>query len=151
MPTSVWDPRCRTIGARSSRDPQSRGAGYRARRIGGQVMGRGAVWEARRSGLVVAAASLVGVAAFLYPFLLPVVDRTDDAGAHAADAPLVFAGLSVLCLLAALATLGQAGFGPAAGATAKSVALLGVLVATDATLRLAPSLLGATPIFLLII
>ena len=50
--------------------------------------------------LVVAAASLVGIAAFLYPFLLPVVDPTDDAGAHAADAPLVFAGLTVLCLLA---------------------------------------------------
>jgi energy-coupling factor transport system substrate-specific component len=114
-------------------------------------MSGAAGWEGRRSGVVVAAASLVGVAAFLYPFLLPVVDRTDDAGAHAADAPLVFAGLSVLCLLAALAALGQSGGGLVAGATAKSVALLGVLVATDATLRLAPSLLGATPIFLLII
>jgi energy-coupling factor transport system substrate-specific component len=103
-------------------------------------------------GLVVAVASLVGVAAFVYPFLLPVVARTDDAGAHAADAPLVFAGLTVLCLLAILATLGSQGDGAGvAGAASKSVALLGVLVATDATLRLAPSLLGATPIFLLII
>jgi energy-coupling factor transport system substrate-specific component len=108
-------------------------------------------------GLVVAVASLVGVTAFVYPFLLPVVDRTDDAGAHAADAPLIFAGLTVLCLLAILATLGSQGDGggtagsAAGGAASKSVALLGVLVATDATLRLAPSLLGATPIFLLII
>ena len=52
-------------------------------------------------GLVVAVASLVGVTAFVYPFLLPVVDRTDDAGAHAADAPLIFAGLTVLFLAVA--------------------------------------------------
>ena len=104
-------------------------------------------------GLVVAVASLVGVASFVYPFLLPIVDRTDDAGAHAADAPLIFVGLTVLCLLAILATLGSPGdsAGAAGGAASKSVALLGVLVATDATLRLAPSLLGATPIFLRII
>lgn len=103
-------------------------------------------------GLVVAVASLVGVATFLYPFLLPAIDRADDAGSHAADAPLVFAGLTLLCLLAILAALGESpGGAVTGGAAAKSVALLGVLVATDATLRLAPSLLGATPIFLLII
>ena len=105
------------------------------------------------AALVVGAASLAGVAAFLFPFLLPIVATTDDAGAHAADAPLVFAGLTVLCLLAMLAALGQsdAAGAIAGGGAAKRVALLGVLVATDATLRLAPSFLGATPIFLLII
>ena len=114
-------------------------------------------WRAGRSGLgaseglVVAVASLAGVAAFLYPFLLPAIERTDDGAAHAADAPLVFAGLTVLCLLAILAALGEPRMAASSGAAAKSVALLGVLVATDATLRLAPSLLGATPIFLLII
>ena len=105
---------------------------------------------------VIAVASLAGLAAFLYPFLLPVVRRTDDSGAHAGDAPLILAGVTGLCLLAIVAELGERErpSGPGgmvgSGAAAKTAALLGVLVATDATLRLAPSLLGATPIFLLI-
>lgn len=105
---------------------------------------------------IILVASLVGLAAFLYPFLLPAIDRSDDAGAHASDAPLVLAGVTALCLLAIVAELsdvdrlaGRAGT-VGSGSAAKTTALLGVLVATDATLRLAPSLLGASPIFLLI-
>ena len=41
--------------------------------------------------------------------------------------------------------------GPGAGSQARSVALLGALVAIDATLRLVPSFLGASPIFALIL
>ena len=41
--------------------------------------------------------------------------------------------------------------GPGAGNHARSVALLGALVAIDATLRLVPSFLGASPIFALIV
>ncbi len=116
---------------------------------------RWAEWASGGSG-VITVASLAGLAAFLYPFLLPVVRRTDDAGAHAGDAPLILAGVTGLCLLAIVAELGERErpSGPdgivGSGAAAKTAALLGVLVATDATLRLAPSLLGATPIFLLI-
>ena len=57
--------------------------------------------------------------------------------------------MTALCLLAIVAELdrGQRG----AGAAAKTVALLGTLVAIDATLRLVPTFLGASPIFLLII
>jgi energy-coupling factor transport system substrate-specific component len=101
-----------------------------------------------RGNAVLVAASLVGAASFLYPFLLPAIHRAGDTGAHAADAPLVLAVVTGLCVLAILAELG----GPGAGAArSKTVALLGVLVATDATLRLAPSFLGASPIFLLIL
>lgn len=107
-----------------------------------------ALGELHQGRWVVAAASVVGIAAFLYPFLLPVIHPTGDRSAHAADAPLVLAAVTALCALAILAELG--GAGPAA-ARSKLVALLGVLVATDATLRLAPSFLGATPIFLLIL
>jgi len=100
-----------------------------------------------RAGAITLVASLIGLVAFLYPFLLPAVAPADDRTAHAADAPLLFAAVAGLCLLAIVADLGGA-HGPG---TAKTVALLGVLVATDATLRLVPSVLGATPIFLLIL
>ena len=100
-----------------------------------------------RAGAITLVASLIGLVAFFYPFLLPAVAPADDRTAHAADAPLLFAAVAGLCLLAILADLGGA-HGPG---TAKTVALLGVLVATDATLRLVPSVLGASPIFLLIL
>jgi energy-coupling factor transport system substrate-specific component len=99
--------------------------------------------------VVVTVASLVGLAGFLYPFMLPAITRTDDRGAHAVDAPLLFAVVTVLCLVAIAVDLGERG--AAGGSPAKTVALLGILVAIDATLRLAPSFLGASPIFFLII
>ena len=103
------------------------------------------------SGWVVAVASLVGLSGFLYPFLLPAVAGVGSGGrgGHATEAPLVLAVVTGLCLLAILAELGGPHAAP--GAASKTVALLGVLVATDATLRLAPSVVGASPIFLLIL
>jgi energy-coupling factor transport system substrate-specific component len=98
--------------------------------------------------VVVAVASLIGLVGFGYPFLLPAIDR-DGSSAHGADAPLVFALVTALCLLAIVVELGE--HGNARRAPAKTVALLGVLVALDASLRLAPSFLGASPIFPLII
>lgn len=103
-----------------------------------------------QANFVIVIASLVGLAGFLYPFLLPAVSRTDDRGAHAADAPLLFALVTVFCLIAIAVELSEHGT-IGGGSPAKVVALLGVLVATDATLRLAPSFLGASPIFFLII
>lgn len=109
--------------------------------------GPGGDWTTR---LVVLVASLVGVVGFVYPFLLPFGDRVGgDAAAHADDAPLLFAavtGLSLLAMLTALNDDDQAGI-----ARSKTIALLGALVALDATLRLVPSVLGASPIYLLII
>jgi energy-coupling factor transport system substrate-specific component len=99
--------------------------------------------------LVVAVASLVGLVGFLYPFILPVVRGGSDRSAHAADAPLIFAVVTALSLLAIAVELD--GVTAARRSASKTVALLGVLVALDASLRLAPSFLGASPIFLLIV
>ncbi|MGB3328359.1 MAG: ECF transporter S component [Thermomicrobiales bacterium] len=108
--------------------------------------------EGRRgnlSGLVVLVASLVGVGAVFGPFLLPLIQRGDaDSAAHAGDAPLIFAVLTFLSLVAMLVVVSDEANGVG---RAKTVALLGVLVAIDASLRLLPSVLGASPIFLLII
>jgi energy-coupling factor transport system substrate-specific component len=102
-------------------------------------------------GWVTAAASLVGLTGFLYPFVLPAISRASDRGAHAADAPYLFALVTVLCVLAIAVELDAPGAGGVRCSASKSVALLGVLVATDATLRLVPSFLGGSPIFLLVI
>jgi energy-coupling factor transport system substrate-specific component len=103
--------------------------------------------------LLVAIASLLGLAGFLYPFLLPgLTQQQGDAAqrqAHAGDAPLLFAGLTACCLAAIVVTLSRRQW--QRGEAARSVALLGALVSIDAALRLVPSFLGATPIFLLII
>jgi len=99
-------------------------------------------------GVVLAVASLAGLGAFFYPFLLPVVAPATQDRARAGEAPFVLAAITVACLAAIAVELSS----PTAGTSAsKTVALLGVLVATDATLRLAPSVLGASPIFLLIL
>ena len=97
--------------------------------------------------LVLLVASLIGLASFLYPFFLgEVAQSTDQNGAQGGLAPLLFAGLSAICLVAMLVTLTEA----QTVSRSRQVALLGVLVAIDATLRLVPGVLGASPIFLLI-
>lgn len=99
----------------------------------------------RRATIVLSLASLIGVAAFLSPFWLA---RTQTAGAdrtaHGADAPLLVAVIGVLCLLVLLVETGGG-----ADPDAKRVALLGVLVAANAALRLIPGIFGASPIFFL--
>ena len=93
--------------------------------------------------------SLVGVAAFLYPFVLSVANDVGlETSAHADDAPFLFALLTGVCLAASLIATGDDVTGTG---RAKTVALLGVLIAIDATLRLVPGVLGASPIFALII
>ncbi len=107
--------------------------------------GRGA-WA---PNFVLAVVSLVGAAGFLYPFLLPVSrSSSGDQTAHLRDAPFLFAIVTALCLVAMLLAISERQGGVA---QSKTVALLGVLVAIDATLRLAPSFLGASPIFFLIV
>lgn len=100
---------------------------------------------------VVTGASLAGLAAFLYPFAIPVVATATDSErtARTGQAPIVFSCLTAACLVAVLAEL--SGGERRRPTAAKSVALLGALVALDATLRLLPSILGGSPIFLLIL
>jgi energy-coupling factor transport system substrate-specific component len=95
--------------------------------------------------------SLIGVASFLYPFFLPALAGVGAQSARGGiEVPLVFTALGMACLLVILLEVqGRAGIGDR-GAS-KLVALLGILVAVDATLRLVPSLLGASAIFLLIL
>lgn len=94
--------------------------------------------------------SLMGVVAFLYPFWMPSVARSSTMGmAHASDAPLMLTllvGVSFAVLL--LEVQGES-------ISAKTVALLGVLVAINSVLRFAEAILplpgGFSPIFLLIV
>lgn len=93
-------------------------------------------------------ATVVGLAAFFYPFILPGIEQvTDDSAANAQAAPLLFAVVVIAVMVVTLMSLAD----DAAGVSrSRTVALLGVLVAIDATVRLVPSMAGASPVFLLI-
>ncbi len=94
--------------------------------------------------------SLLGIASFLYPFFLPALAGVgEQSGRSGVETQVVFTVLGVGCLVALLLVVQRSAVG-ARGAS-RLVALLGTLVAIDATLRLVPTMLGASPIFLLII
>lgn len=80
------------------------------------------------SAIILALTTLLGVWAFVYPFFVP-PGREGEAGAHASDWPLVFLLVTGLCLLAIVADLETRSL------DSKTVALLGVMVATNALLR----------------
>lgn len=93
---------------------------------------------------------LAGIAAFLYPFLSPVIPAVENGeSGRLESAPMLTAFLLVLCLLAVLVELqGEA-------VSAKMVAALGVMVALGAVLRFVetaiPGPAGFSPIFVPII
>ncbi|MEU0739328.1 ECF transporter S component [Streptomyces sp. NPDC006134] len=88
-------------------------------------------------------AGAVGVAAFGWPFLAP---PDSQVGAHAQDAPWLFAGLLVLLVAVVAATIAESGLGP------KAVAMLGVLAAAGAALRpLGAGTAGLEPMFFLML
>jgi energy-coupling factor transport system substrate-specific component len=95
------------------------------------------------NGAILAVASLIGLGSFLYPFLAPRQAEGLSAMAHAADAPLVFVALVVLCLGAVLSSLS------AGTLNAKLVAVLGILTAANAVLRGIPGPAGFTLVFVL--
>lgn len=80
------------------------------------------------SGLIMGLTTLLGVWAFLYPFFVP-PSPSQEAGSHAGDAPLIFLLVMGLCLTAIVADLETRSI------DSKTVALLGVMVATNALLR----------------
>ena len=97
-------------------------------------------------------ASLVGIVAYGYPFVLPhqtgIGTVATEAMAHAADAPLVFAALACLMVVALVGDVqrpvrSQAGLLDASGYATKLVALLGVLVAVMRLLILMLAMAGA--------
>jgi energy-coupling factor transport system substrate-specific component len=89
-----------------------------------------------------ALASMIGLAAFLYPFFLPSLAASGMA-AHANDAPLLTVLLLGLCLVAVFANL------TGRQMTSKLVAMLGMLVAVNAVLRAVPGPAGFNAIFVL--
>ena len=100
-----------------------------------------------RSTTALAVASAVGVIAFCWPFL--VSSHTQVAGvagvAHGGDAMWVFAVVLPLLLFVVLAEIADGGI------DAKAVALLGVLAACGAALRMVGGdVTGASPVFFLL-
>ena len=96
-----------------------------------------------RAALLLALASLLGVVAFTWPLL------TDPSGtenyAHGADAPWFFVMLLPLLLAIVLSELGEGSL------DAKAIALLGVLGACGAALRVPGGAAGFEPMFFLLI
>jgi energy-coupling factor transport system substrate-specific component len=100
--------------------------------------------ESWLSNILMAVANLVGLAAFLYPFFYG--SREPSAMqelAHAQDAPLVFIVLLVICLAVVIVSLESRRM------DAKVVAILGVLIALNAAMRLVPGLAGFSLMFFL--
>ena len=104
---------------------------------------RAATSVGRRGSLAIALASVVGLAAFAWPLFIPAHSGVNQA--HSGDAPWIMAAIVPL-LLAGL--LGEVAAG---GIDAKGVALLGVLGACGAALRI-PSggTAGFEPVFFLL-
>jgi energy-coupling factor transport system substrate-specific component len=100
-----------------------------------------------RSALALGAVSLVGLVSFGWPLLATGSHQTGSVdAAHSADAPWVFILVLPMLLAIVLAELGEGGM------DAKSVALLGVLVACGAALRpLGGGVTGASPVFFLLL
>jgi len=96
------------------------------------------------NGLVLLLASVIGLAAFLYPFFLSTIEQgPTNAAAHAQDAPFLTILLIVLCLGAVLTTLGTGAM------NSKIVAMLGILSAVNAVLRAVPGPAGFAAVFML--
>ena len=96
------------------------------------------------SDIILVLLCLLGATAFLYPFFLAAPSAASDSAAHAADAPLLFVVLGPALLALLLAELG------AGRLNAKTVAVLGVLMAINAVLRL-PAGPGDSPAFFFLV
>jgi energy-coupling factor transport system substrate-specific component len=93
--------------------------------------------------------SIGGLLALFLPFLISALPNpAGGVASRTAEASLLLALIVGGSLIVTVAELVR---GPGSGNHARSVALLGALVAIDATLRLVPSFLGASPIFALIV
>jgi len=95
-------------------------------------------------GSFLVVATLVAAAAFALPFAA----SGSTSSARVTEGSLLLGIVTAAALIVAVGELARQA-GP--GNLSRATALLGVLVALDAALRLIPSLLGASPIFVLII
>lgn len=126
----------------------ARGAGTGAR----TATARPPLLRTLLSGLLLALTTLMGLAAFLYPFWAPALAGVGGGAgdsAHAADAPMVLAGIVLLCFAVLLVEV------QTQEVSTKTIALLGVLVALNSVVRFAEEAIpgpgGFSPVFLLII
>lgn len=98
-----------------------------------------------RASALVAVASLVGVAAFIWPLVLTGSSASTNL-AHASDAPWIFMAVLPLLMAVVLAEIAEGAM------DAKAVALLGILAACGAALRVpSPGVAGFEPMFFLLI
>ena len=124
----------------TSRDPQQpQHAGHAGRRLVPSAPVLAVRW---RAGATLGATTLVGLAAFLWPFLA----RPGSGLAHSSDAPWLF--VLLIALLTALVMAEMSG----GGMDAKTVAVLGVLAAAGGALRvLGAGTAGLEPMFFLVV
>jgi energy-coupling factor transport system substrate-specific component len=101
------------------------------------------------SWLIYTLTTVIGIVAFLYPFWMPALQQGQMGMAHSKDAPLMLTALVGLAFAVLLLEIQSQSI------SAKSIALLGVLVAINTTLRFVdvaiPGPGGFTPIFFLIV
>jgi energy-coupling factor transport system substrate-specific component len=112
--------------------------------MSGGIAERGAPREtalAQNAALV--AANLLGVGAFLWPFVLPAAVGGEQA--HGVDAPVILILLMACLGMALFLQLGRGGMGP------KAVALIGVLGAAMVALRLPGFIAGFSAMFIVVL
>jgi energy-coupling factor transport system substrate-specific component len=104
---------------------------------------RPAITNTRGRTVVLIFVNLLGLLAFLWPFVLPMAPGVDEN--HGSDGPLILVTL-LICLGAVLfVELGRGGLGP------KAVALLGVLGAAMVALRLPGFVAGFSAMFIIVL
>jgi len=97
-----------------------------------------------KASVLLVVTSLVGLVGFGWPFLLHGTASTNQA--HAADAPWIFIAVLPLLLAVVLSELAEGSL------DAKAIALLGILAACGAALRVPqPGVAGFEPVFFLLI
>jgi energy-coupling factor transport system substrate-specific component len=94
--------------------------------------------------LLLVAANLIGLSAFLWPFVLPAVARDVLIGVRV-DGPWLLLALSAILAALLLLELGRGGLGP------KTVALIGVLGAAMVALRLPGFVAGFSAMFIIVL
>ena len=119
-------------------------AGASAASAGARELPRARYRERSRIRIaVLIAVNLIGLMAFLWPFLLPLAPGVNEN--HRIDGPLILCVL-LLCLGSVLfVELGRGGLGP------KAVALLGVLGAAMVALRLPGFVFGFSAMFIVVL
>lgn len=106
----------------------------------------GRSWSASAlSSVTLVAVSAVGVAAYLYPFVLAEAPRESEANARAGDAPLIFAVVLSLALLLVALELSRSTL------NAKTVSVLAVVMVAAAALRIPTLPAGANAFFFFVI